>query len=116
MTQRGFSFVLLGNLQSDPIENRFGWLRQLSGANYYTSMRQVLDSDRKIRAVSLIRFSGFTLTEIDNAISASQPLTPAADSTADALVESLNFQNWPSDSDMNIIFYISGAIARSVFR
>jgi len=63
-----------------------------------------MDSDRKIRAVSLIRFSGFTLTEIDNAISAGQSSTPAADSTADALVESLNFQNWPTESDENIIF------------
>lgn len=117
LTQRGFSFVLLGNLQSDPIENRFGWLRQLSGANYYISMRQVLDSDRKIRAVSLMKFSGFTLAEIDDAIAASSQIsTPAAyDSTADALAESLLFQKWPSESDANIIFYISGAIARSVF-
>ena len=118
MMQRGFSFVLLGNLQSDPIENRFGWLRQLSGANYYISMRQVLDSDRKIRAMSLVKFSGFTLAEIDDAISASgQPSTPAVyDSLADALAESLTFQKWPSVSDTNIIFYISGAIARSILR
>jgi len=117
LTERGFNFVLLGNLQSDPIENRFGWLRQLSGANYFISMRQVLDSDRKIRAVSLVKFSGFTLAEIDDAISASsQPSAPAADRTADALAESLTFQKWPSESDLNIIFYISGAIARSVFR
>ena len=27
-------YVLLGHLQSDAIESRFGWLRQLSGANY----------------------------------------------------------------------------------
>jgi hypothetical protein len=118
MMQRGFSFVLLGNLQSDPIENRFGWLRQLSGANYYISMRQVVDSDRKIRAMSLVKFSGFPLAEIDDAISASgQPSTPAVyDSLADALAESLTFQKWPSVSDTNIIFYISGAIARSILR
>ena len=30
----GFNFVLLGRLQSDVIESRFGWLRQLPGANY----------------------------------------------------------------------------------
>lgn len=36
-----FKFVLLGHLQSDPIEARFGWLRQLSGANYFISMKQV---------------------------------------------------------------------------
>jgi hypothetical protein len=81
-------------------------------------MRQVLDSDRKIRAMSLVKFSGFTLAEIDDAISASgQPSTPAAyDSLADALAESLTFQKWPSVRDANIIFYINGAIARSILR
>ena len=48
LDQKGFNFVLLGHLQSDAIERRFGWLRQMSGAHYYISMRQVLDSDRKI--------------------------------------------------------------------
>jgi len=32
-----FSYVLLGHLQSDPIESRFGWYRQLSGAIYFIS-------------------------------------------------------------------------------
>ena len=43
----GFKFVLLGHLQSDDLESRFGWLRQLSGANYYVYMRQVVESDRQ---------------------------------------------------------------------
>jgi len=68
--------------------------------------------------MSLVKFSGFTLAEIDDAISASgQPSTPAIyDSLADALAESLTFQKWPSVSGTNIIFYISGAIARSILR
>ena len=53
---KGFNFVLLGHLQSDAIERRFGWLRQMSGANYYISMRQVLESYRSLadsRSVTL---------------------------------------------------------------
>ena len=46
---RGFSFVLLRKIQSDSIEGRFGHIRQLSGANYFISMRQLLESDRKLR-------------------------------------------------------------------
>jgi len=38
--------VLLGHLQSDAIESRFGWLRQLAGANYYPSMRPLLEGDK----------------------------------------------------------------------
>jgi len=122
LLQRGFNYVLLGNLQSDAIESRFGWLRQLSGANYYISTRQVLESNRKIRAVSLVKFSGFTLTEIDDAIqsycqSSSSSSGQSCDgTTADAMVESLTYQTWPSASDANIICYVSGAIARSIVR
>jgi len=63
-----FAYVLLGHLQSDAIESRFGWLRQLSGANYFISVKQVIDSDRKIRTLSLLKFSGFSLSELDAAI------------------------------------------------
>uniref|UniRef100_A0A0K2TRP0 RNAdirected DNA polymerase from mobile element jockeylike [Hydra vulgaris] n=1 Tax=Lepeophtheirus salmonis TaxID=72036 RepID=A0A0K2TRP0_LEPSM len=34
-----FSYVLLCMFQSDPIERRFGWYRQLSGGIYYISVR-----------------------------------------------------------------------------
>ena len=45
---------------------------KMSGANYYVSMRQVLDSDRRIRTVSLLKFSGISLTEIDSAIQSAE--------------------------------------------
>jgi hypothetical protein len=66
----GFNFVLLGQLQPDALESRFGWLRQMSGANYYISMRQVVEGDRKIRALSLLKFSKISLSEIDDAMQA----------------------------------------------
>ena len=113
----GFNFVLLGRLQSDPIESRFGWLRQLSGANYYVSMWQVLEGDRKIRALSLLRFSEFSLSEIDEAIqSETSSAQLASDNTADTIVDALTYTHCPSCSDANTIYYVSGAIARSVVR
>ena len=36
-----FKFVLLGSLQSDPLEKRFGIYRQMSGSNYYVGVKQV---------------------------------------------------------------------------
>jgi len=68
LDHRGFSYILLGHLQSDAIERWFGWLRQLSSADYYISVRQVTESDRKIRALSLLKFSNISLSEIDDAI------------------------------------------------
>ena len=57
----GFKYVLLGKIQFDTIEGRFGRICQLSGANfganYYISMRQLLESDRKLRTLSLVKYS-----------------------------------------------------------
>jgi len=68
LDQLALDVVLLGYLQSDPTESRFGWLHQLSGANYYISTKQALDSDRKIQAVSLLKFSNISLNAIDSTI------------------------------------------------
>jgi len=119
LDRRKFNFVLLGHLQSDAIESQFGWLRQLAGANYYISMRQVLEGDRKIRALSLLKYSHLSLTDIDAALPAeSDPAHPASsvDSVADSLANSISFSVSPSSNDANIVFYVSGAIARSAIR
>jgi len=44
-----FDYILLSKFQNDVIEGRFGYYRQLSGANYYISYVQLLESERKIR-------------------------------------------------------------------
>ncbi|KAG1651058.1 hypothetical protein GQR58_027499 [Nymphon striatum] len=64
----GFQYVLLGMFQSDPIESRFGWYRQLSGANYYVSAKQVIESEEKIKAISLMKFTNFDLNSVSNSI------------------------------------------------
>jgi hypothetical protein len=113
----GFNFVLLGRLQSDALESRFGWLRQLSGANYYISMRQVMEGDRKIRALSLLKFSKVSLSELESAVqsdSTSSSSNSETDTAADAIAAALTFNVQPSISDAHIIFYVSGAISRSV--
>ena len=40
------SKVLLGKLSSDPIEKRFGQFGQLSGANFFILVRQLLDAQK----------------------------------------------------------------------
>ena len=43
----GFNYVLLGKIQSYMTKRRFSRIRQLSEANYYISMTQLQESDRK---------------------------------------------------------------------
>jgi len=116
LDHRGMNYVLLGHLQSDAIERRFGWLCQLSGANYYISVRQVIESDRKIRALSLLKFSGLSLSDIDAAIQCDVSEISDDDNMADTIVEALQFHIFPSANDANVIFYVAGYLARSVVR
>ena len=115
LDHKAFNYVLLGHLQSDAIERRFGWLRQLSGANFYISVRQVLESDRKIKALSLLKFSGISLVDIDDVLQQGDVQT-SDDSLADKIADLLTFNAFPSSSDANVILYVSGYIARSVCR
>jgi len=59
-----------------------------------------------------------SLKEIDAAIEkdSSYDDQSAEDGAADIIAEALTNDHWPSSSDANIIYYVSGAIARSVVR
>lgn len=63
-TPAGFQYVLLGNIQSDPLERRFGVYRQMSGANYYVSTRQLFESERKLRGGNLVQYKGVLFLKI----------------------------------------------------
>ena len=56
-------FILTGHISSDFIESRFGWYRQLLGANYYNSVLQFLQAEKTIRVRSLVKM-GFTLGDV----------------------------------------------------
>lgn len=49
LLDKGFQFVLLGHLQSDPLEHRFGEYRQRSGSNYFLAVKQVMETERKMK-------------------------------------------------------------------
>ena len=61
-------YILLGLIQSDYLEGRFGWYRQLSGANYYNSVLQFIQTEKSIRLRCLVK-SGYTLKEIKDMFS-----------------------------------------------
>jgi len=79
------------------IKSRLGWLRQLSGANYFISVKQVVDSDRKIPAPSLLKFSGLSLKAINAAINKDASCDePHEDSITDSITEALTNDHWQS--------------------
>lgn len=108
-------FVLLGKFQSDALEKRFSWYRQMSGANYYISVRQLLESEKRIRVYSLLKFSGCSIEdlkslgddcehfiseeELKDFVNNVQNFLPEEDDTLD-------------DSDLQILFYVTGALVK----
>ena len=67
----GFKYFPPGKIQSHTIESRFGRIRQLSGANYFISKRQLLESDPKLRTLSLVKYSHISVRDIGQASRAS---------------------------------------------
>ena len=75
----------------------------------------MVDSDRKIRALSLLKFSSISLSDLDTAAAENATVAAAAsdiDATADVIAAVLTPNVEPSASDENIIYYVSGATAR----
>ncbi len=118
ISQEGFQYVLLGQLQSDPLEQRFGWYRQMSGANYFVSVRQILEAEKAIRVRSLIKFTGLssflsvkqTLQECGDE---SNQLENEIDQLLDVVALNENLYECSDKNDANIIYYIAGFIAYS---
>ena len=112
----GFKYILLGKIQSDNIESRFGHIRQLSGANYYLSMRQLLESDRKLRALSLIKYSKISVNQINEAAKTANNATQEVMSKAESLYGDLSLNIFPTKDDATVIFYVTGYCCRSLVR
>ena len=54
-TVLNFKYVLLGKFQTDDLEARFGQYRQMSGACYNISFAQVIESEKKLKTLSIIK-------------------------------------------------------------
>ena len=52
----GFSYVLTSFLQNDALEHHFGLYRQMSEANYHLSYCQILESERRLKVSSMLKF------------------------------------------------------------
>jgi len=120
LVEKEYRYVLLGQFQSDPLEERFGWYRTLGGSNYFVSVKQVLEAEKSIRVKSLVKFSGMSLTEIKEIFSSGscEQQLETINSEADKLLnicgsKQLNFQ-CDEVTDANILYYISGYISHSL--
>ena len=112
----GLDYVLLGNIQSDSLESRFGWYRQLSGANYFSSVRQFLQSEKTIRVRSLVKYSNLDFKSIKEVSDISATTKHLEHETNAKLIsEQIVYEFDPSlltRDETSILYYISGTTAK----
>lgn len=56
--------MILAKFQSDLIEKGFGWYCQLSGENYWISLRQIYESEKNVKSRSLIKISKVNMSDL----------------------------------------------------
>ena len=54
LLSEGYEYVMVGRLQSDPLERRFSQYRQMSGGRFLVGLREVIVSERILACRSLI--------------------------------------------------------------
>ena len=110
-----FRYVLTGNFQSDSLEARFGWYRQLSGANYYLSVKQILENERAIKIVSLLKYSKLSVIDMRASDLSSEKQYTHDDVSLFFNAIDLDFIEL-DESELDVLYYVSGYVARSVTR
>ena len=118
-TKNEINFVLLGLIQSDFLEGRFGWHHQLNGGNYYASVLQFLQAEKTIRLRSLVEF-GYNMSAIDaicSEVKENEVLKDENDTTnLMHEITDISFEEDTSisDSEQAIVYYVAGYITRSL--
>lgn len=111
-------YVLLGKFQSDNLEARFGQYRQMSGGNYNVSVRQVLESERKLKSISLLRLNSsqqgeFSLKHFVGHVATKESENSVKIDNYEEFESVLNEQCYVDidKNELNVI-YIAGYVAR----
>jgi len=112
LSQCSLNYVMPGQLQSDPLEERFGWFRQMHGGNYYISVRQVVEGERRIRALSLTKFSHYNPSQMKPPSRDQRTNDHETVREIQSDIESLPIPS-PSEADLSAAFYVTGALCKS---
>ena len=118
LDEKLLDYVLLGKVNSDKIEKRYGWYREIAGACYHISVRQVLEGEKKIRVRCLVKFNRLSMAEIGEIFKVTD--SSRIDEETTVLLSMLPteqvLENPLDDGEEGIVFYIAGYISRSILK
>lgn len=113
-------YLLLGKFQSDMLESHFGHMRKLCGSNYWTTVRNFLQSEAIIRKTNMLWYSGYDIAEVQKEMSeasrtASESDADVVDFILDRLFASQSEELHEPTSDAKpALGHISGYLAHQV--
>eukprot|EP00095_Tigriopus_kingsejongensis_P005432 snap_masked-scaffold1978_size23474-processed-gene-0.2 protein:Tk05432 transcript:snap_masked-scaffold1978_size23474-processed-gene-0.2-mRNA-1 annotation:"GM16961" len=93
---------------------------RFSGCNYYVSVRQMLESEKKVNFKSLVQFSKDSLSEAKELLSFNASNQDEVKKGAEALLASFDGCDLklsePVEGDAGAMFYVAGYVARKLLR
>ncbi|KAH8008675.1 hypothetical protein HPB51_000705 [Rhipicephalus microplus] len=105
-----FKYILLGKVQTDTLESRFGQYRQMAGGQYHISVRQLCETEGRIRLQNALpRMSNDDLRGIEETDSVRDAGTSFSVHVSDADLDELRAQ-------MPVIGYAGGYCAHAAMK
>merc|ERR1712226_325866 len=119
LKEKGFNFVLTSKFLSDRIEGRFGKWRQMSGANYYISILQVLQAEKALKASSIAKYTNVSFKELGKLLEEATKLQLSKEEKLLALFEEMLediFINVKVENKdiANTLFFLAGFLAHAI--
>jgi hypothetical protein len=106
-----FAYVLTRHLNSDALEHRFGRYRQMAGGNYHIGYKQILLSEKKIKIISTLMQSSYNVESLRLIKETKKEIDLNAEMVLPTVqIDTSSLYN----GEYNILFYVSGYIARHI--
>ena len=119
--KQNYMYVLPGKFTSDPIEGRFGWYRQVNGGNFYMSIQQLFQAEKKICCLTLLQQNALhTVASLKSCSITSNALDDEEATEDTAWVEdwakSTEITAVSDDDDASVTYYVAGYVGRCISR
>jgi len=64
LEQLQFKYVLTGKFQTDCLEFRFAQYRRLAGTNYHVSVREIMETEKKLKLMIVLSLKSATFGRV----------------------------------------------------
>jgi len=124
MEQLQLKYVLTGKFQTDSLEYRFAQYRRLAGTNYHVSVREIMESEKKLKLMSVLTLQSSSLGRISISKFSKDCLSAASQNVEDVTVTANQFAGalhdlnliCISDDNMHVLVFIAGYVGRKLQR